>query len=88
MYLKHRHGTSQYNDSSMFIRDMMNRVKSFIAESCSYEFVTQCKLYPSDPYIYISKAQILSAIVKLPHLIRAIIPVVDLWKTYERVVRV
>ena len=44
----------------MFIRDMMNRVRSFIAESCSYEFVTLCKLNPSDPYLF-SIAQKLSA---------------------------
>ena len=44
----------------MFIRDMMNRVHSFIAESCSYELVTLCKLNPSDPYLF-SIAQKLSA---------------------------
>ena len=39
----------------------MTRVTCFIAESCSYEFVTQCKLYPSDPYTYLLVAPLVSA---------------------------
>ena len=49
VYFNTKYAPVLYNDSSMFIWDMMNRVIRFIAESCSYEFVTQCKLNPSDP---------------------------------------